>query len=349
MPLHDVGYREWDGAKMSARWRWWVIAVVCVQLAFRSSWLGRTLIISWIPAIALGAGFFAYEQSLAHPEMRRTAVQVLRLAGASPQLIRTARADPEAARHQIWSALLLVFFRYPQAILMLIVVGIVAPRLISADLRNRAYLLYFARPIRISEYILGKALTVWTFLALITTAPALVLYLVGLALSPDLHVALVTWDLPLRILVASVVLMLPTTAIALACSAMTIDSHRGRIIRREMAVGIVNGLIFSRQAAFTWFALWIVGWVAYSILSVGELASQPPTYGGDRDPVWRAMNFISRWELISPYHLLGRVQQWVFGLYPPDRSIAPHMSVLATVTVVGYWMIHRRLRSRLSE
>jgi hypothetical protein len=59
------------------------------------------------------------------------------------------------------------------------------------------------------------------------------------------------------------------------------------------------------------------------------------------------IDFQSRWEILSPYHLLGRVQQWVFGMYPEERAIWPYLLVLSTVTLVSMWFVHYKLRSRL--
>ncbi|MEZ6134035.1 MAG: hypothetical protein R3C53_03895 [Pirellulaceae bacterium] len=327
MPLHDVGYRAWDGAISSRLLRWWVIAIVGVQLSFRSSWLSRTLIVSWIPAIMVGALFFAYEQSIVTQQVREPIAMIVAMAGGSSELVETVMRNPEDARQQVWASLIMSFFRYPQAIVMLLVVGIVAPRLISYDLRNRGYLLYFSRPIRIWEYMLGKISIIWFFLALITTIPALCLYVVGVLLSPQVDVLWLTWDLPLRILAATTVLILPVASVALACSAMTIES---------------------RYAAFSWFALWVVGWVSYSVLSMGEweehLRMRGPPRRGELPDI---IDIYSRWELLSPYHVLGRTQQWVFGLYPADRTIWPHLILLATVTFVSLWFVHRKLRSRL--
>lgn len=329
MPLHDVGYRGWDGGKSHWWMRWWVVALVGIKLAFRSSWLSRALAFSWVPAIAIGAGFFAYEQSIVNPELRAGIANLVMISSGNRQLARTVMTTPEMVRHEVWTSLVLTFFRYPQAIVMLITVGIVAPKLVSYDLRNRGYLLYFSRPIRVWEYMLGKSMVLWCFLALITTIPALCLYIVGVLLSPQLDVVWLTWDIVPRILAASLVLLLPTAAVALACSAMTIES---------------------RYAAFAWFALWIVGWVSYSILSFGERMQDPRLRlprPRRRGGLIEVIDFQSRWEMLSPYHLLGRVQQWVFGMYPEEQSIWPHLALLATVTVVALWFVHRKLRSRL--
>lgn len=328
MPLHDVGYRGWEGIKSWRGLRWSVVALVGIQLALRSSWLSRTLAFSWIPAIIIGAGFFAYEQSIVNPPLRSAIANLVLISSGNRELAQAVMLTPETVRHEVWSSLVLSFFRYPQAIMMLITIGIVSPKLISYDLRNRGYLLYFSRPLWIWEYMLGKSFVLWFFLALITTIPALSLYVVGVLLSPQLDVVGLTWDILPRILAASCVLMLPTAAVALACSAMTIES---------------------RYAAFSWFALWIIGWVSYSILSLGERINDAQMSGprSRRGGLIEVIDFQSRWELISPYHLLGRVQQWVFGMYPEDQQIWPYLLVLGSVTLVSLWFVHRKLRSRL--
>lgn len=326
MPLHDVGYRGWTGDKSSPWSRWLVVAFVGVQLALRSNWLSRTLIVGWIPAIGIGVCFFLYEQSLVVPQLREGIANLVAVSSGDLELARTVIVEPEAVRQQVWATLMLFFFRYPQAILMVIVVGIVSPRLISYDLRNRGYLLYFSRPVQIVEYILGKGFVICFFLGLITTLPAMLLYIVGVFLSPQVDVILLTWDLPLRICAASLVLMIPIASVALACSAMTIES---------------------RYATFAWFALWIVGWVCYSVLSVGERIGNGMPRRRARGEFAAMEDIYSRWELVSPYHLLGRVQQWVFGLYPEERAIWPFMLVLAAITSTALVFVYRQLRSRL--
>lgn len=334
MPLHDVGYRGWQGSKSSLGTRWWIIAKTGVRLAFRSTWLSRTLILSWVPAFIVGIAFFAYEQSINDPQARSVVQAWIVGAQADPELAMQVMVDPEAARHDVWAAVILLFFRYPQAVVMLAVVALVAPRLISSDLRNRGYLLYFSRPLKPAGYILGKALVVCVFMGLITTVPACILYVVGLSLSPNASASLSTWDIPLRILGASLVLMIPVSSIALACSALTSET---------------------RYAVFSWFAFWVIGWVSYSVMRTAELARSGGRFRGRRgrrgdglseEEVAEMLQF-SDWELISPFHVLGRVQQYVFGLFPEDRSIIPYMFVLVAVTVLCLWFVRRKLKLRL--
>ena len=293
MPIHDVGYRRWDAETESVWLRWTVIAGAGVRLVWKNHWLRRMLFFAWLPAAALGIAFFAYEQALERPEMRRALPIILRQLPQSKVAVKAWEANATGARHEVWSLLLLTFFRYPQAVLMVLLVGMIAPPLISQDFRSRAFLLYFSRPITPMEYVFGKAMVIWFYLAAVTTVPALVLYVVGVFLSPEISVVLYTWDMPFRILAASLVLLIPTTSLALFCSSMTTES---------------------RYAGFAWFAIWGLGWAAYANLE--------------------AINAGKQWSMISLYHMLGRVQTWVFGLSQNIEDVTSAAILLVLVTVL---------------
>jgi hypothetical protein len=223
--------------------------------------------------------------------------------------------------------LILTFFRYPQLTAMVLLVGLIAPMLVCYDLRSKAYLLYFSRPLSPTEYILGKSAVVWFFLGLIVTIPALILYVVGVLLSPSLSVIGETWDIPLRILAASLVLLVPTTALAMVFSSLTSES---------------------RYATFAWFATWVMGFVAYQFLTLMGVSEMRGGRRG-RGPRWEEMDVdFDRWRLLSPYHTLGKVESWVFGLDTTEGRVWPAMLLLVVITVVGTWFVRRRLIARLS-
>jgi ABC-type transport system involved in multi-copper enzyme maturation permease subunit len=337
MPIHDLGYRVWQGRRSPDFCRFWVIAESGFRLAWNVRWLRRALLVAWLPAVWMGALFFGYEQSLqvagiaAHagdsevgpdtrvgprlrvnsnarktnrqrrispfddPRVRQTALGGLaRNLPDGERLIEKYLEDPAGSRHFVWTWLLHTFFRYPQGTLMVLVIGLVAPPLIAHDVRSRAFLLYFSRPLTRWEYLLGKAATVWCFLGLITTLPALALYVMGVLMSPALSVILDTWDLPLRILGASMVLMLPTTILALCFSSLTSET---------------------RYAGFAWFVVWAFGWVTYAILQAADPNAS--------------------WTLVSLFHMLGEVQNWVFGLVDATRTVVLSASVLVGITLVS--------------
>ncbi len=343
--VNRLGYRGWSGQLESGWLRWTVIASVGIRRAWQSRWLKRMLFFAWLPAIVWGVGFFAWEQAVLYPEWRAPLEPILRknpsmnnfrqrgrrgegplpsmLESLPPTKFSQLQESYEAndlgrSRHTVWGWLLQSFFRNPQGVLMVMVVGLIAPPLISQDVRSRAFLLYFSRPLTRAEYLLGKLASVWAYLSMISTSPALSLYVVGVLLSPDLSVVSATWDLPFRILAASLVLMLPTSVLALCFSSLTQES---------------------RYAGFAWFAMWILGWFTYSVASSIEIANaeiQQFQTGSPIDPQQSA------WTHVSLYHTLGRVQSWVFG-FADFGDVLISALILIGVTVIALAILLRRI------
>jgi hypothetical protein len=311
VPIHDTGYRAWHGQPESPWGRWWVIAQTGIRLAWRSQWLRRMLFLAWLPSIYLGAALFFYEQ-MTRDGRTKDIVRVLPQFPEYSSLVRKIVAGDESARRDFWALILFTLFRYPQGILMVLLVGIIAPPLISNDLRSRAYLLYFSRPIDRLDYVVGKSFVVWTYLFLITALPALGLYVLGVALSPDLGAVWSTWDLPLRVLAAAVWLIVPTTAMALCFSSLTTES---------------------RYAGAAWFATWAMGWTAYTSLTTMD-STVPQAKPTD-------------WTLVSLYHSLGRIQSWVFGLESDYQLVIPPVILIALLTVVCLAVLIRRVAAPL--
>jgi hypothetical protein len=303
-----------------------VVARGGVSLVWRKRWLRMMLMLAWLPIIVPAFGIFAFEYSSTEPDMQQMVFQFLRGPLQRPELAWEVIRDPESARHEVWSTLILAFFRYPQLSAMVLLVGLIAPMLVSYDLRSKAYLQYFSRPLSPNEYILGKSAVVWFFLAMIVTVPAMILYFIGVLLSPDLSVVNQTWDIPLRILAASLVLVIPTTALALCFSSWTSES---------------------RYASFAWFATWVMGFVAYQVLTFMGVRGEPRVRG--RRPRWEQMDIdFDRWRLLSPYHTMGKVESWIFDLDRTEGSVVPAMLLLLVITVAGVWTVRRRIIARLS-
>lgn len=318
MPIHDLGYRGWSGKRISFLMRPVVVARGGVMLVLKRRWLRLMLVLAWLPVLFPAFGIFVFESTAMEPGAQETIAGLMQGPLGRPDLAALMLEDPELARHDVWATLILTFFRYPQLFAMVGLIGVIAPLLVSYDLRTKAYLMYFSRPLTPTQYIIGKSAVIWFFLAGIATIPALMLYVVGVLLSSDLSVIAQTWDLPIRILFASVVLLVPTTTLALLYSSLTAES---------------------RYATFAWFATWVMGLVAYQILTVSPVLMSGPDSSGPNFDTWR---------LISPYHMLGKVQAWIFGLDPTPGSVVPSIMLLTTVTVLGFWIVRRRIIARLS-
>jgi len=386
MPLHDVGYRPWSGARLGPASAIGVIATTGIRLAWKSRWLRRLVFFAWSPALVFATSFFAFEQAI--DEGRLSTIREGARAGRNldgvgmlgtvladslggqrradqarrgGQERRTAttpeevRIDIAETRRVVWSRLLLAFMRVPQAVLLAVVIGLVAPQLVSRDLRAKAWLVYFTRPVGRLEYILGKAAILALLVAAITILPALALWFMGVLVSPSVWVAVDTWDLPLKAIAASVALAVPTVLLSLAYSSLTAES---------------------RIASFAWFATWAACWIAHSSLTTADMvaaARQAETADASavagRDGAWGENPFadvdeeaasqprrgprpdrgrfrwlvkaagmdtmLDRWAWLSPYHALGVVQAWIFGIETRTAAIVPCLVSLAAVSIIA--------------
>jgi hypothetical protein len=318
MPIHDLGYRSWDVPPQAMGLRWFVIGRTGIRNAWKNKWLGRSLVFLLLPVALVGTGIFFFEQASEQPDTRMAFARVIAQYRGTSELATEIMVNPDSVRHDVWSYLIYAFFSYPQAVGMVMIVGLIAPRLIAQDVRSRAFLLYFSRPLTPREYVLGKAMTICFYLALITTVPALVLYLLGIALSPGISVVMDTYDLPVRIILASLVLIIPTTSLALCFSSLTSES---------------------RYAGYMWFATWILGWVLFSVMRTVIVLQTSVTQ----------VAFESNWSLLSLYHTLGEVQVWVFGLQPDFSKVVPSLVLLVVITVLSWSILMRRVTAPLRQ
>ena len=348
MPVHDLGYRNWSGSISSSWSRWWVIARSGLRIAWKSNWIKRLIFVAWMPVLYWGAFFFFIERALDEnwqDRFRQVQGQIANqpnepqasnqpggsdlqdgresegmetlneladmplFADAPSRILAAFSAESKnEARHLLWCYLLELYFRYPQGLLTLFLIGLTVPPLISKDLRSRAFLLYFSRPISRAEYIFGKLAIPAVFLMGISTLPALALYVFGVLLSPDLSVLIDTWDIPFRIFIASACLVIPTSCLSLMLSSLTQES---------------------RFATFAWFTIWGVGAASWGIIFAA-------TFGDSY------IQYESPWQLISLYNVLGNAQSWVFGQTDVAMA-APSFVILFGVTAYSLALMYRRI------
>ncbi len=348
MPIHDVGYRGWDGKKTSPLTRWKIITYTGIRLALRSRWVARILFLAWLPVMYWGVGFFFIENSLKNDSTglvstvseaalgkeiasnagltggsRKNVARIVRRQYKmipNVEVIATAlESDDEIkTRNTVWGWLLMTFFRYPQGMLILFMVGSIAPALVAQDIRSRAFLLYFSRPIGRLEYMIGKLLVPTAFITMVTLVPAIALYFFAIMMSPDISVFWSTWDIPLRILASTVVLVIPVASISIMLSSLTQES---------------------RFANFAWFAVWAMGhgaWVAI-LFSVAVGKRSPPF-----NPIVTNDPVSLRWSSLSLYNNLGDVQAWIFG-FESFGQIYVSALVLAGVTIFSLVVLYHRI------
>ncbi len=347
MPIHDLGYRGWEGAS-TPRWlRPCAIGRIGVRLSWKQPWLRRLCFVAWMPSLYFGLFFFAYEKlaefaNAGGPGVAREAGLRDFEGGRGPGRRRAPRSglapgwvrgfvpnglplprdlaiaileDPARARAPTWRWAFYHFFRASQAVLYALVVGFVASPLIARDVQSRASILYFSRPLTPLEYLLGKAGVVWIFGLSITAVPALLLYAVAVFLSPSFSILRDTWDIPLRILAASGILLVPTTSLALALSSLVAES---------------------RYATFGWFAVWAFGALLYRSREDALLLVQGPAPEG-------AAASGPGWICLSLFDALGKAQEWAFGVIGAEVEVRIVLAFLAALAVASAALLIRRV------
>lgn len=281
MPIAQLGYRPWEGRRTGATRRWLAITRTEVAIAWQNSkLLRRFIVVAWLPILYFSPFFLAVGY-VANPANELGSRGLL--AGVANEFlaregIELLRQNPQLLLPALWTIAFYAFFAYTQSLFAMIVVAIVGPPLIAKDQRSKAFLVYFSKPIRPWQYLLGKAATVALFVFALTLFPALLLYAVGVALSPDLGTTVHTFPIVLRVVAASLVVAIPVSLVALLVSSLTKNR---------------------RVATFAWLAVWIFGEIAFRVLTFsGNFGSQPPAWAS----------------LLSLRELTTRATSWAFDL-----------------------------------
>jgi ABC-2 type transport system permease protein len=161
-------------------------------------------------------------------------------------------ADPKHYRVEVWT-ICYHFFLQAELKFSLLVVLLVGPQLISADLRFNALPLYFSRPLRRIDYFLGKLGVITMFLALIVIVPSVVAYVFGLLFSLDITLIKDTYRILFAAVLFGMIIAVSAGLLILALSSLSRNS---------------------RYVALFWIGLLIISSVVASVLESVEMHQQ---------------------------------------------------------------------------
>jgi ABC-2 type transport system permease protein len=200
--IHDIGYQRYDGPRLGRGYAARSLFVHSVRSAYG---LGRS---GWAKVLPIGL-------------LAVTSIAALILVVLNTQL-------PVQVIDYVGIA---TTFTYATTVF----VAVVAPELVSVDLRSNLLSLYLARPLRRADYALAKLAALATATFVLLGGPMLVLFL-GMAFSTDNGVAGVFSELGglLQGLVAAVIHAAVLAAIALPLAALS--------GRRVFATGMIIGV-----------------------------------------------------------------------------------------------------------
>jgi ABC-2 type transport system permease protein len=178
MDIREKGYRHWEGELRSSRFQWLPIARNGIKTVFKKKYAKLIFSLSASTFFIFLAAVYASTK----PE--------LKILG---ELVRLLKSDAE---------LFNTFYANGFLTFMLVVLSIFSGAdLISADLKFKAFPLYFARPLSRSDYLTGKFAIILFYLLAFTLVPGILLLLFkmiftgSLAVSPLLVLAILLFPL----------------------------------------------------------------------------------------------------------------------------------------------------------
>jgi ABC-type transport system involved in multi-copper enzyme maturation permease subunit len=342
MPIYELGYRHDNGPRRSPLHRALAITRHGARLAFQIKSLQRMV---WLSLAGV-----MYYALLLYIVAKVTEPSTLRMPANQPAWQQHEHEPDEedwpkrlatgvfgyhftyqlnkhadTLRLDITALLFHHHFSRVQAIVLLIVAGLAGSPLIAKDMRDRAFLLYFAKPISRWTYLTGKLGVVMLFALSITLLPILLMYLMSIALAPSL--AAVGQTLPLlgMIMATTLPVSLVASLVVLAFSSLTSSHH---------------------TAQFLWLAWWVMGEVFYRALSA---YSDGPWFLFSPYQVIRVISenvygVAQRTATVEALVPLGRGQGMLgWLLRGSGHSSLPAWALLVALSVASVLIIRRRV------
>jgi len=191
VPIHDQGYRRYQGQRVPVGRAWWTMARMHLITAFKRRWF----------LVLVFAGFARFLGYAAFYIVGPVFI---------PQMSNFAELTPQIFRNFLNGQSFFVFL-----------VTIVLGGLIADDRRANALQLYLSKPLTRVEYILGKAAPLLILILGLTLVPALCLILLQIVFSGSITFLVNNLFLLPAITLASITRALVSTFMILALSSLS--------------------------------------------------------------------------------------------------------------------------------
>jgi ABC-type transport system involved in multi-copper enzyme maturation permease subunit len=162
MTIKEKGYTHWDGELKDGRFAWWPITRYGIKLTFKKKFFKFFFALTIVPAIVWLVGIYISERLEDFRFMMREEAGFLTV-------------NPGYFNSYFTNDFLLFMI-----VMILVFCG---AGLIADDLKHNALQLYFSRPLKKKEYLVGKAAVVFFFLFIVTLIPGIVFILMKLVFS----------------------------------------------------------------------------------------------------------------------------------------------------------------------
>ena len=190
MPISEHGYSHWTWTFVERRLPWWPITRLGIRMAFKRKFFKFAFAISFLPAFIFAAGIYISERLEDFQFMLRGRRGSTSFLEVNPAYFKS-------------------YFGGDFLLFMMVMIMVLAGAgLIADDLKSNSLQLYFSRPIRKRDYILGKMSTLAFFLLLYTLVPGVLFILLKFLFAGSFKlVANYPW-IPLAVLLDSLLLTL---------------------------------------------------------------------------------------------------------------------------------------------
>jgi ABC-type transport system involved in multi-copper enzyme maturation permease subunit len=151
--VREKGYYHWDGRLVERRLPWLPITRTGIMLAFKKRGFRFLFAGAFLPGVVLLAFVYMSENLESFQAMIRSSDRLISVTPGSFKVFFTAPLF-------LW-------------ILMLVFAG---SGLVADDLKHNSLQIYFSRPLRKKDYLLGKMAVVFFFILAVTLVPALLVF-----------------------------------------------------------------------------------------------------------------------------------------------------------------------------
>lgn len=194
MSVRDRAFRRYPGPLTPRRWRFLVLWRYGRREVFRSRWITALYALSFTPVLVAAVILYLRHNLPALEAMELDVTDLVKV---------DARFFAVVLRVQAFLAFLLT--------------TLVGPGLVSPDLANNGLPLYLCRPFSRAEYVLGKMSVLLILTSTVTWLPLGLLVAIQALLEPGWMAA--SWNIPLAVVLGSLVWIVVLALMALALSA----------------------------------------------------------------------------------------------------------------------------------
>lgn len=153
--IREKGYYHWEGQLVDRRFRWWPITRTGILLAFKKRGFRFLFAGAFLPGVVFLGIIYVSENLENFKFMLHSSTQILSITPGSFKL----------------------FFMIPLFLPWLFMLVFAGSGLIADDLKHNSLQIYFSRPLRKMDYLLGKMAVVFFFILAVTLVPGLLVYI----------------------------------------------------------------------------------------------------------------------------------------------------------------------------